>query len=116
MIARAWRRADNKGATMSENVEFTRGFGLARLRDKTKSGRSGSRMAGKMHIILALPGAIFAAQTRAREELRHRSERSVSNFVVCRNLPTEVQASVNRAHGSLCVVDFYQIDPISRKV
>jgi hypothetical protein len=30
-----------------------------------------------MHIILALPGAIFAAKTRAREELRHRSERSV---------------------------------------
>ena len=64
-------------AGMAPNVEFTRGFGLARLRGKTKSGRSGSRSAGKMHIILALPGAIFAAQTRAREELRHRSERSV---------------------------------------
>ena len=40
--------------------------------------------AGKMHIILVPPAAIFAAQTRAREDQRDRSERSVSNLVLCR--------------------------------
>ena len=38
-----------------------------------KCGRSGSRRRAKTHLPVCASSAIFAAETRAREELRHRS-------------------------------------------
>ena len=38
-----------------------------------KCGRSGSRRRAKTHLPVCASSAIFAAKTRAREELRHRS-------------------------------------------